>query len=38
MYKIIFFQRTHENPIHAIESDNMSAKIDGNEFPEGKYA
>lgn len=24
--------------MHAIESDNMSAKIEGNEFPEGKYA
>lgn len=27
---------THEKPIHAIASDNMSAKIEGNELPEGK--
>lgn len=37
MFKnVLFWLLTHEKPIHAIESDNMSAKIDGNELPDGK--
>lgn len=38
----IFFKKkkkfTHENPIQPIASDNISPRIDGKEFPAGKYA
>lgn len=29
---------THENPMQPIASDNISPRIDGKEFPAGKYA